>query len=141
MTIRNRRGTLFIEVLISIVIVGIAAMMVFSVAIYANRAQAEVEPYAAIETSVQGLSDALKNYVAAEISTSAGPGGRWALPGDDSSCKAYALDTACDHNATQFLDPMVLKKCSDPKNCLTYRVSAPSGSDGPLSIRFSLKLK
>lgn len=146
----GRRGASFIEIIVSLLIVSIAAMMLFSVATFTVRTQASLEAPAAMEISVQGLSRTLGNYVAdvapgRSLDPSWGPGGSWALPGDDSSCRSYALDSSyvggwkCEHNATSFLSPAVLKDY--PKAALTYTVTTPYGPEGPREVEFSLKLK
>lgn len=134
------RGAALIEVLVALVIFFIAAMGVFSVAIHVTQIHSDLEPYAGIETSVQALNDVLKNYVSADYtdaSVSFAPDGKsWQLPGDDQSC-ATALDTACTHNAKQFLDASIIAK--HPDASLTYTVV--QAADAPYQVQFTVSWK
>ena len=130
-------GMTLIEVLVSVVILTMSVMMIYSGTAGVTRAHAELSSPEDIANSIAGLNDTLKNYVSAD----AGPGtaadfapmGSWALPKD--AC-AYALEAGCTHTADSFLAQRI--KDQHPGAALSYSVAAPAVPDGPLQITYSI---
>ncbi len=88
------KGFTLAEVLIATVLVCIVAMGALSVAVTGRMGPGRMSRRAAAAMSVQRLSETLKNFVAADTLTVAGPGGApangWSLPGDACSCNALS---------------------------------------------------
>jgi prepilin-type N-terminal cleavage/methylation domain-containing protein len=131
-------GVTLIEVLISIVILAMAVMMIYSAATATARVQAELSNPEEIANSIAGLNDVLRNYVSADPSPATAvdfaPSGSWALPGD--ACD-WALRVGCLHAADSFLSPWI--KDRHPNATLRYSVAAPAVADDPMIVTYSVQ--
>jgi hypothetical protein len=86
------RGSSLVEVVVSILIAATVAMGVFSVALTGRQSRARVVSRESAAFAQRKLLSELQNYVTADLTSVAGPGGApngWGLPGD--SCNCWAL--------------------------------------------------
>lgn len=149
----NRRGLEgsagfgILEVLISLAILTTGVLMIYGVSTAASRASFSALPEETVLVAIQAVTDTLRNYVTADrsaLTLDQAPNGSWKLPGDGSSCSAWALDAGCDHDATSFLPADF--RTSRPKASLKYRVTraAPppplTPEDMPSTISFTAEV-
>lgn len=90
------RGSTLIEVVISILIVAVVTMSVFSVALVGRQSKGRATRRAAAAFAQRRLLEELKNYITADIEAVPGPGAfpnGWGLPGDHCGCWALTAGT------------------------------------------------
>jgi len=146
---RLQSGFTLVEVVIAMLVAAVVVTSVFSVSLTARKASAFSDRKIAANYAAKRLSDMLKNYVAADISTPGnGPNGNWCLPGTVctgcaaapagcalTSCYALDMTSGCTINATAAtsgsttLIPAAFTAA--PYNMtMTYTVKDENGSTG-----------
>jgi len=154
----DSRGSSLVEVLLSMAMLSVMVLTSLAVAGFVvTQAERPLEGSEEAINAAQALSDALRNYVAADWSKevagyapvdprlSADPedptaNRSWKLPGDDEAGCEYALaaENVCpEHDGSYFLSSRLLER--HPGASLSYAVSGGKSPDDPLKVTFTVK--